>query len=255
MSFTLLSPGQIQQGVFGFISASCKQETCKTGRSTNPEQRLCAGGFAAAGMCWALHSFIQYRLPKLRPRFSASATCFCHLAAVPERLKNGPGEPRWRWKRSGREWGGEKCLGGCFSRNRYLRYSNSFFPSCYRCENETSVPGFAERTADTSRLVSEFISRRGPARARHPQCNAACDTALLGCACLHRPEAKCPPPAAAPAPRGANRCARPPRSGYHCASKGFHTRSSMASFALEWFDLAGDPAPQQSHASASRLAL
>lgn len=95
MSFTLLSPGPIPQVAFGFISASCEQEMCKTGRGTKAEQQLCAGGLATAGMCWAPSAqVLPTPSPKAAALFSGSATCFCHLVAVPKRLKNGPRSQR-----------------------------------------------------------------------------------------------------------------------------------------------------------------
>lgn len=68
---------------------------CKTGRGTKAEQQLCAGGLAAAGMCWAPSArVLPTPSPKAAALFSGSATCFCHLVAVPKRLKNGPRSQR-----------------------------------------------------------------------------------------------------------------------------------------------------------------
>lgn len=113
----------VAKGVcLGFTSACYGQKRRKTGRSANPGKRLRAGGFAAAGTRWALRSSVRSRS---QPRVSARTTCFCHLVALPERLKNGPGEPR-----CGDGPGQEGRAGGEVNAG-YLCFSSSLFPGCY----------------------------------------------------------------------------------------------------------------------------
>lgn len=198
----------VAKGVcFGFISACCGQKRRKMGRSASPGKRLRAGGFAVAGTRWALRSSVWSHS---QPRVSARTTCFCHLVALPERLRNGPGKPR-----CGDGPGQEGRAGGEVNAG-YLCFLSSLFPGCY---------GKRDQALQGVLLVQKgwywhLLACR--TWSEHPWCNA-----VLGCIAS----------AAEPAPRDAKSCEKLPRSSCWVYLKGFNTCSSRGTLALDGLTL------------------
>lgn len=122
-------------------------------------------------------------------------------------------------KRGDEIWGG----GG------YLCYLSSFFPGCYRCENETSMPGFAEYV----KVSAGVYHRRGPGVTPPATrlCSAACVCNVQRPNALRQQQDPC---------REVQITAQPPGRGGRRASKGLNRSSGTGSTALERFDIASD---------------